>query len=118
MEVGLDRPVLSADDVVSRLCFPRRTRNRLTEQVCQRTHLRGPYELLLRFGQIAGEFRDPRWAKKQPAVCHFDMLEDRGLGEFRLVGLRRVTVLRRQRANMTSALTRSSVPEAVMTVPP
>src|SRR5262245_34823736 len=32
------------------------------------------------------------------------MLEDRGLGEFRLVGLRRVTVLRRQRANIDERL--------------
>ena len=100
MEVGLDCPVLATDDVVSRLCFPRGARNGLTEQVCQRPHLRGPYELLLRFGQIAGEFRDPRRAKKQPTIRHLDMLEDRGLGELRLVGLRRVTVLRRQRANI------------------
>lgn len=82
LKVGLDCPVLATDDVVCRLCFPRRTRNGLIEQVRQRPHLRGPYELLLRFGQIACEFRDPRRTKKQPAVYHLDMLEDGGLGNF------------------------------------
>src|SRR5262249_38494583 len=104
LEIGLHSSVFSADDVIGWFLLPSSTRNGLREQVRQRPHLGGPYEFLFRFGQVARKFRNSRRTKVQAPVRDLDMLEDGGLRKFRLVGLRRVTVLRRQSADINERL--------------
>src|SRR5690242_3560635 len=104
LEIGLHSSVFSDNDVIGWFLLPSSTRNELREEVRQRPHLGGPYEFLFRIGQVARKFRNSRRTKVQAPVRDLDMLEDGGLRKFRLVGWRRVTVLRRQSADIDERL--------------
>jgi hypothetical protein len=83
-QIGMDGPIILADDIPARLSLPCRAFDLLREQVGHRHGLRCPDEFLLRFRQISCEIPDAVRFQPDPAISDLDVGEDVGAGKLLL----------------------------------
>jgi len=117
-QLRVHRAVVLAHDVPTRLRSPCGSFKLLVEEVRVWHALGRPNKFLFLLWQISREACDATWFQPHATICDFDVAEDVCARKFILLALRRLVGIRRECADVDQSGNRSSVPAAVIIVPP
>src|SRR6202795_2392010 len=120
VQFRLHGPVVVCHDVPARLRLPSDARPIPAEEIKSRGIMGRPHKLLLFLREVSREARDALRLHPQAPIPRFDVFEDIGgwYGACWLCDVSPASTSGARAAMYTSPTTRSSVPAAVITLPP
>jgi hypothetical protein len=117
-QIGVHSAVVLSHDIPARVGSPRGSFELLVEEVRVWHALGRPNKFLFLLWQISREACDATWLQPHATIGDFDVAEDVCARKFILLALRRLVGIRRECADVDQSGNRSSVPAAVIIVPP